>query len=230
MDTSNPYLDLSTYPEIYQELVHQRNEAIYWLTQNGQLERKRVVQLDDKEELLRHRLAEGRGRLFNIGVNQILDRLYSHDAIEAMYDFNNIELGTWSETSANRFERQLQALQRIISKLEVRYQLHYRLLVDYIASERTLYLNGIPISTFGGETLRHRILCALYSDPDKVWTTESIEDYFIEHFNYTTGSLKDSQVRKAADDINREVAAKSAIKEMLNVASSSVGLNLHYLK
>lgn len=230
MDTSNPYLNLSTYSEIYQELVRHRNETINWLTRNGLLDRKRIVKSDDREELLKHKIADGYERLFEVWILQIIDRLYSHDVIEAVYDFNSLELGEWTDTPANRLERRLQALQNIIGKLETRYHLQYRLLVEYRAEEHTLYLNGIEIKSFGRSSIKHRLLAALYSNPEIEWESEAIEDYFVEHFGYHRSELEDSQIRKAADDINRDVAAANAVRGLLKVSSSAIKINDQYLR
>lgn len=230
MDTSNPYANLSTYSEIYQELVRHRNETIDWLTRNGMIERKRIIKPDDREEFVKHKTAEGYNRLFEIWILQIVDRLYSHDAIEAMYDFNSIELGEWTDTPANRLERRLQALQHIIGKLETRYHLQYRMIVEYKAEEHTLYLNGIEIKSFGRSSIKHRLLAALYSNPDVEWEVETIEDYFVDHFHYHKGELEDSQIRKAADDINRDVAAANAVRGLLKVSSSAIKINDQYLR
>lgn len=229
MDTSNPYLDLSTYSEIYRELVHHRNETIDWLTRNALLDRRRIFSLGDEEEANKHRTASGYRAVFRIAVNQIFDRLYSHDAIEAMYDFNTIDLKNWTDTEANRLERELEALQQVIGKLEVRYQLQYLLRVEYRPEEYMLYLNGIEVSSFGRSSIKHRLLTALFSNTKMEWENNTIEDFFIKHFNYHEGELKDLQIRKAADDLNREVAAKSAIKDLLKVSSSSVRVNPQYL-
>ncbi|TAH32547.1 hypothetical protein EYC58_02735 [Candidatus Saccharibacteria bacterium] len=229
MDTSNPYLRLSTYSEIYQELVHHRNEAINWLTRNGLLDRKRIVEPDDREELLKHKIADGYCRLFSVWISQIIDRLYTHDAIEALYDFNSVELGDWTDTAANRLERQLQALQGIIGKLEVRYRLQYRLLVEYRTEEHALYLNGIEIKSFGRSSIKHRLLTALFSNTETEWENNAIEDFFIKSYDYHEGELTDTQIRKAADDINRELAAKSPIKDLLKVSSAAITVNQQYL-
>lgn len=230
MDTSNPYLDLSTYSEIYQELVRHRNETINWLTNNGLLDRKKIIDPDDVEELTKHKIAEGYDRLFEVWILQIIDRLYSHDAVEAVYDFTSVEIGEWTDTPANRLERRLQALQRIIGKLETRYNLQYRLHVEYVAEEHMLYLNGIEIKSFGRSSIKHRLLATLYSNPEIEWENESIEDYFIDHFSYHKGELEDSQIRKAADDINRDIAAANAVRGLLRVSSSAIKINDQYLR
>lgn len=223
------YLHLTTYPEIYRELVYQRNEAIRWLEEHALLARNRIVDKNDRKELQRHESAGIYRPLFRESILLLFDRLYSHDAIEAMYDFSSVDLANWSDTEANRLERELQSLQQVISKLEVRYNLQYRLIIEYVSTIRTLYLNGVEVFACGPNTLRHRLLTTLYSNPRALWKNQSIEDHFIEHFEYIEGQLSDKNIEKAANDIKKDVAAQVAAKDFLVVSNASVRVNPFYL-
>ncbi len=229
MDQSNIYHDLSTYSEIYQELIYQRNEAVRWLTDHGMLDRNRRVTQDQKDELLRHRTAFPYRSVFRQNILDLLDRLYSHDAVEALYDFNSVDLKDWSDTEANRLERELQRLQLIIGKLELRYNLQYRMKFSYDSENTTLFLNNIEVLTCGQNTLRHRILTTLFSDPHKQWQNDLVEQYFIDHFDYSEGQLQDKSIEKTANDLRRDVAAKTAAKDFLLVSNSSIKLNPAYI-
>jgi hypothetical protein len=223
------YLDLTTYNEIYRELIYQRNEAIRWLTNNALLERNRRVTKESGDEWLRHQTAAPFRSVFSRVVPGVLNRLYRHDALEAVYDFQAVELGDWSNTEANMLERQLQRLQVIIGKLETRYQLQYQLVFEYAGQECTLYLNSIKVFSCGQSTLRHRLLETLFSKSDELWTNEDIESYFIDSFGYSTGGLSDKNIEKAAKDIIKDVASKTAVKDMLIVSGSSARINPRYL-
>lgn len=166
---------------------------------------------------------------FTDKIFHVLDRLYSHDAIEAMYDFENIDLGDWSDTPANRLDKHVEKLQLVITKLEGRYQLQYRLSINYDSGQQLLTLNTVPIFSCGASTLRHKLLSALYSDPHRLWLNEDLEEYFIKCHSYTVGQLKDATVEKAANDIKRDVAAKVSVKDHLIISNSSVRINPIYL-
>lgn len=225
----NRYLSLTTYSEIYRELVYQRNAAINWLEQYALLKRDKYVQKDNEKELDWQQVANVYRPIFRENVLDLLDRLYNHDAIEAIYDFNSTELNGWSDTEANWLEREIQRLQAIIGKLEVRYDLQYKLIIEYVSDERTLYRNGIEILSCGPTTLRHRLLTALYSKPKTLWENQKIEDYFIKHFDYTEGQLKDKTIEKAANDIKKDVAAKVGAKDYLFVSNAAIKINPFYL-
>jgi hypothetical protein len=171
----NRYLDLTTYPEIYIELIYQRNATIDWISAQGLLKRDKLVQKSDKKELARHQGAIVYRPLFRESIMQLLDRLYTHDATEAMYDFESVELKGWSETEANWLERELEALQNILTKLEIRYKLQYKLIFEYEVGECVLYLNRNKILACGQTTLRHKLLAMLYSNPKKQWFFDYIE-------------------------------------------------------
>lgn len=225
----NRYLSLTTYPEIYRELVYQRNEAIRWLQEHGLSRRDRHVAKSNRSQWERHKAAAVYRPIFQENIVDLLDRLYSHDAVEAIYDFESADLNGWSDTEANWLERELQALQKIIGKLEVRYNLQYKLVIEYVSKEHTLYLNGIEIFACGPNTLRHRLLTALYSKPQKLWQNQTVEDYFIKHFSYTEGQLSDKNIEKAGNDIKKDVAAQAGAKDFLIVSNASVRINPFYL-
>lgn len=222
-------MDLTTYNEIYQELVYQRNAAISWLREHALLERNRQVAKTDEKELLRHSIAGNYRSLFERTVEDLLDRLYSHDAIEALYDFKSFELGEWSDTEANRLERELRQLQVVIGKLETRYHLQYQFLFEYDAKRGVLLMNGTEVFACGLTTLRNRLLTTLFSKPQMLWKNDDIEDYFIEHFDYKAGDLSDSNVTKTARDIRKDVASKVAVKNFLIIDNSAVRINPAYI-
>jgi len=222
-------MDLTTYNEIYQELVYQRNAAISWLQEHALLERNRQVAKTDEKELLRHSIAGNYRSLFERTVEDLLDRLYSHDAVEALYDFSSIELGEWSDTEANHLERELRQLQVIIGKLEMRYHLQYRFLFEYDATRGVLLMNGTEVFACGLTTLRNRLLTTLFSKQQMLWKNDDIEDYFIEHFDYKAGDLSDSNIAKTARDIRTDVASKVAVKNFLIIDNSSVRISSAYI-
>lgn len=226
----NRYIDLTTYPDIYREMVYQRNEAIRWLQENKMLTRNRRVTKDNKAEWGRHTMAMSSRSVFRENVIDLIDRLYSHDAREAVYDFESVDLGDWSDTEVNRFERELQRLQLIIGKLEQRYNLQYQLIAEYVSAQGTLYINRAEVFRCGQTSLRHRLLTTLFSSPKKLWSTETIEECFISEFDYQAGQLKDKQVEKAANDIKKDVAAKTAAKDFLTVSNSTVQINPFFLR
>jgi hypothetical protein len=196
-----------TYDEIYRELVYERNDIIDWLYRYALMGRKRA---EIKEaEKFKHEVSLNHRELFRKKTLGLLNKLHLHDATEAVYDFESIELGDWADSETNRLELELRALQKILGKLEIRYGLTYRVKLEYISEERTLYLNGKAILSPGASSIKHRLLTTLYSEPEKAWSNDDIEEYFIKHFDYTAGELKDTQIRKSANDINTEVALKS---------------------
>lgn len=223
----NPYIDLRTYDEIYHELVYQRNEVIRSLREHDLLNRDRFVSNQDSDELTLHKTAFPLRHTFREAIIEILNRLYYHDAEEALYDFSCAELGGWTGTEANWLERELQQLQLIIGKLEVRYSLTYHLLFDYKAG--TLTLNTNKVFSSGPKTLRTRLLTALFSERRKEWNNENIEQYFIDHFDYREGELSDKTIEKAARDINTDVAAKTGVQAFLKISSASVQVNPAFL-
>lgn len=226
----NHYLDLTTYPEIYRELVYHRNETIRHLSGNGVADRDKRNIDGKSDERMRHNIVASYRSVFRSAVLQVLDRLYSHDSIEAVYDFNNVELNGWSDTEANRLERELQQLQLIIGKLEIRYRLQYTLHFEYDASIATLFLNRTEILKCGATSIKHRLLTTLFSEPEKLWSNEDIEDYFIKKFDYVRDDLRESSITKAANDIKRDVALKAAVSDLLIVTNASVRVNPNYLK
>lgn len=229
MIDDNPYIDLTTYNEIYQELVYQRNEAIRWLTDHALLDRNRFVEKSDVNEWKRHSIAVVYRPLFKRSILALFDRLYSHDAVEAIYDFNSVELNGWTETESNLFEREIQRLQLIIGKLETRYNLQYRLFFHYNESDCILYMSGQKVFACGQTTLRHRLLATIFSEPHKLWTNDDIEEIFIEKFNYSSGDLTDKAIEKAAKDIKKDVASATAVKDLLAVSNTSVRINSAYI-
>lgn len=222
--------DPETYDEIYRELVYERNDIIEWLFQNNLMARSRSIDKGDENEKIRHSTSLPHRRLFRSKVLGLLNKLYSHDAIEAIYDFESIELGKWSDSETNRLELELKALQKIIGKLELRYGLTYKVRLEYVAKDRTLYLNGKAVMSPGGSSLKHRLLSALYSEPERHWKNNDIEGYFIDNFDYRDGQLKDSQIRKTANDITAEVAIKSGLKDFLDPSGTHVRINPTYLR
>lgn len=225
----NEYLDLTTYPDIYRELVYQRNSAIEWLDKHKLLQRDYRATRNDSDEWKRHESAKTFRPVFRNSILQILDRLHTHDAVEAVYDFNSIDLADWSDTAANHLELELRQLQMIIGKLEVRYRLQYKLSFEYDHKSATLYLNRSDLLKFGLNSIKHRLLSALFTKPDELWTNEAIEDYFTEHFHYHQGELKEASITKAANDIKRDVALKGATKDFLIVSNASVRINPPYI-
>lgn len=225
----NEYLDLTTYPDIYRELVYQRNSTIHWLDSHNLLGRNRHVTKSDAQEWDWQSTARTYRPVFRTSILQILDRLHSHDAIEAIYDFNAIDLVDWSDTEANRLERELQQLQLIITKLEVRYRLQYKLVFEYDHKTATLYLNRTDVLKYGQNSIKHRLLTTLFTKPNKQWTNEDIADYFVKKFHYQQDELSDASITKAANDIKRDVALKAAAKDFLIVSNASVHINPHYI-
>ncbi len=228
-EQDNRYLDLTTYPEIYRELVYQRNATIDWLNENALLVRDRRVTKQNEQEWQRQGNARTYRPIFRENVLDLFERLYSHDATEAIYDFRSIDLKDWSDTETNWLERELQALQAIIGKLEVRYNLQYKMIFRYDSGQFVLLLNGIEVLSCGQKTLRHRLLTTLYSEPKKQWDNESIVDYFVESFHYEQDELKDKAIEKAASDIKKDVAAKTAVKDFLLVSNSAIKINPFYV-
>lgn len=169
MIENNLYEYISDYPQIFSNLVFERNHTIMWLERHGMAVRDKTVDKTNEKEWLKHRTATAYRMSFKTNVTHLLDRLYHHDAVEALYDFGNVELGGWSNTEANMLERELQNLQKILGKLEARYSLQYKLVIEYNHKEQKLYLNGVEILSPGESTLRHRLLTALYSKPDVLW-------------------------------------------------------------
>jgi hypothetical protein len=225
MRNENPYIDITSYTEIYQELVYERNETIRWLDDHKLLERERFVDQSNKEEWTRQTIAISHRAFFRQKILDLFDRLYSHDAIEAIYDFNSVELNGWSDTEANRMERELQRLQVIIGKLERRYYLQYKILFEYKVDERTLYQNTIKVFSCGPNTLRHRLLTALFSDTKRVWTQNDIEKYFIDNFGYTLYQLTAKQIDKTAKDFLKDVAVATSVQDLLIVGGGVIRIN-----
>ncbi len=225
----NEYLDLTTYPDIYRELVYQRNSTIHWLGSHNLIERDRHVTKSDTQEWGWQSTARTYRLVFRTSILKILDRLHSHDATEAVYDFNAIDLVDWSDTEANRLERELQQLQLIITKLETRYRLQYKLLFEYDHKTATLYLNRNDVLKYSQNSIKHRLLTTLFSRADKQWTNEAIANYFNKKFGYEPDELSDKSISKAANDIKRDVALKAAAKDFLIVSNAFVRINPSYL-
>lgn len=225
----NRYLDLTTYPEIYRELVYQRNSAIRWLQEYKMVKRDRRVLKSDKNEWGRHTMAMSFRSVFRENIIDLIDRLYPHDARDAQFDFEFIDLGDWSDTEVNRLELETQRLQLIIGKLEQRYHLQYQLIATFNAGQGTLYINNSEVFTSGLSTLRNRLLITLFSQPKILWQNQAIEDYFIKNFGYQEGQLTDKKIEKAASDIRKDVAARAAAKDFLIVSNSAVRINPFYL-
>ncbi len=228
-ERDNRYLDLTTYTEIYRELVYQRNAAISWLEENKLMVRDRRIAKENEKELLWQKSAAAFRYVFSEDVLDVFNRLYSHDAVEAIYDFKSIDLADWSDTEVNRLERELQALQGVISKLEVRYGLQYKLIFDYDTGQCVLFSNRIEVLSCGQTTLRHRLLSTLFSDTHKHWANSDIADFFHTHFGYEPEELKDKAIEKAANDLRKDIAAKTAIKDFLIVSNATVSLNQAYV-
>lgn len=228
-DGQNIYLDLTTYPEIYSELVYERNVAITNLTDSGLLIRDRYVNDKNSNEWKRQQSIAGYRVFFTQKITQVLDRLYSHDATEALYDFRTDDLGGWSNTEANRLERELQSLQSILSKLETRYQLQYKQIFTYNSGQSTLYFNNIEVLSCGPSTVRHRLLTTLFSAPSDLWGYEDIEEYFVKNFDYTYGEIQDKTLEKAANDLKKDVSAKKSVRDFLIVSNSSIRINPSYI-
>lgn len=229
MTRDNPYIDLTTYNEIYQELVYERNETIRWLDEHKLLERDRYVTQGNEKEWTRHTIAASHRHFFRQKILNLFDRLYSHDAIEAIYDFNSADLNGWSDTEANRMERELQRLQLIIGKLETRYNLQYKVIFEYQPEQRTLFQNSIEVFSCGQSTIRHRLLSTLFSDPRRMWEQDDIEQYFIDNFGYALYQLTTKQIEKTAKDIMKDVAAKTAVQDLLSVSGGIVRINPAYI-
>lgn len=218
-----------SYQAIYQELVYQRNEAIRWLDDLALTKRKRRILQNDENEFRRHQTAKTYRPIFREDILNLLSRLYSHDATEAIFDFETADLGDWSDTEANMLEREIQRLQLIIGKLESRYDLQYKIIFEYDNTQSTLFLNRNKVLACGQNTLKHRLLTTLFSDPGKLWGIDDIDSYFSNHFGYTPGDLKDRSVEKASNDIKAQVATKTGVKDFLLVSNSSTRINTAYL-
>ena len=228
-ESRNYYLELKTYPDIYRELVHHRNEAIHWIENHALLTRNRRVTKKDRAEWQKHQAAKAYRLTFRDNIIQILERLYYHDAVEATYDFNSIDLLDWSDTEANRFERELQRLQSIITKLETRYGLQYKVIFEYRAKKCTLYLNNIEVLKCQQNSIRHRVLSTVFSKANSLWNYDDVGEYFIENFGYNWDSFRETSVVKAGNDINKDVAAKTAVNGLLSVGNSSIRVNPDYI-
>lgn len=228
-EPDNRYLDLTTYSEIYRELVYQRNAAISWLDENKLTVRDRRIAKENEKALRWQNSAASFRHVFGEDVLDLFNRLYSHDAVEAVYAFKSIDLADWSDTEANRLECELQALQSVIGKLEIRYGLQYKIIFNYDTGQSVLFSNGIEVLSCGQTTLRHRLLTTLFSETHKQWANSDIADYFHTHFGYEPEELKDKTIEKAANDLRKDVAAKTAVKDFLIVSNASVSLNQTYL-
>lgn len=224
---NDDYLDLSSYDDVYRELVFQRNATIQYLRDNHLLERNRNPKSQDEKNA--HKAAETYLVVFHETVEAILNRLYSHDAIEAVYDFNSIELGQWADTPANRLERELQQLQLIISKLETRYDLKYKIIFEYDSAKCTLYMSSNKVMSCSQISQKHRVLTALFSDPYKQWSIKDFDSYFAEHFNRGRYTLEKRSLERTGNDIRSQVATLTGIKDFLLVSASSLRINPSYL-
>lgn len=222
---SDTYVDIETYNDIYRELVVQRNSAIEWLSKSNLLFRDRFVK-NNGDELRNHSTAAAFRRAFKASVMEIIDRLYPHDAIEARYDLESAELKAWSDTEANWLERELQQLQMILTKLEGRYDVQYKLVFEY--SEGTLTLNTEKVLASGLNTLRTRLLTVLFSNKERTWDNSDIEEEFVARFGYHFNEVSDKTIEKAARDIEKDVAAKTGVKDFLLYSNSCVEINPLY--
>lgn len=221
---NDPFI-LKTYPDIYRELIYQRNELIRWLEENNLLERQRVIKQGAGEEWVRHQVAKLHRESFRESILEILNQLYSHDAMEAVYDFNSAELGDWTDTDANWLERELQQLQKIISKLETRYDLSYRAIFEYDSDAGALYLNRKEVMSVGLGTQKHHILTMLFSNPKKLWDFDDIETYFQKQGWANFGELKERNIEKAGNDIKTKVAENTGVDDFLVVSRHALRIN-----
>lgn len=221
------YENLDTYEKIFRELTYQRNEAILFLKGNLLWGVKRSALSDaDKRH---HRTALSFRNAFLRNVREIIGKLYDHDAIDALYAIENYDLGVWDDTEANRLEKEVAGLKTALSDLQRKYNLTYKLRFEYSPTDASILLNGVPVLKFGENTLRHKLMSALWSDKDRLWGVEDINDYFVDHFNYREGELKERNVEKLGNDINKELAVKSSVKDLLAVTNSTIRINPTYL-
>lgn len=221
------YENLNTYEKVYRELTYQRNEAILFLKDNQLWGIKRGALSD--EDKRHHRTAQSFRHAFLRNIREVIAKLYDHDAIEALYAVENYDLGEWDDTEANRLEKEIEGLKIVLSDLQKKYSLTYKLRFEYIPTEATILLNGVPALKFGENTLRHKLMSALWSDKNRLWGFEDINDYFVDHFNYQEGELKDRNIEKLGIDINKELASKSSVNDLLAVTNSTVRVNPTYL-
>lgn len=221
------YENLDTYEKIYRELTYQRNEAILFLRGNLLWGVRRSALSD--EDKRHHRTAQSFRNAFLKNIREIIRKLYDHDAIDALFVIENYDLGEWDDTEANRLEKELEGLKTVLSDLQKRFNLTYKLRFEYSPSEATILLNGVNGLKFGENTLRHRLMLALWSDKDRLWGFEDINDYFTDHFNYQEGGLKDRNLEKLGNDINKELAFRSSVRDLLIVTNSSIRINANYL-
>lgn len=228
--TDNRYAHLSSYQDIYQELIYQRNSAIDWLNNYALTKRDRRVEKSDKDELTRHHMANVYRPIFRENILHLLDRLYTHDATEALFDLETADLGDWSETEANWLEREIQRLQLIISKLEARYDLQYRIIFEYDSKECVLYMSRNKVFSCGQTTQKHRVLSALFSNPQKQWSIEDFDKFFAKEFNRGRYILEKRSLEKTGNDIKAQVAIKTGVKDFLLVSSSSLRINPNYVQ
>lgn len=227
--SDNRYEDLTTYPEIYRELIYQRNAAISWLDEKNLTQRNCRVKESDETELSRHAVVNTYRPIFRENVLHVLDRLYSYDATEAIYDFNSTDLGDWSDTQANWLEREIQRLQLIIGKLETKYDLQNQIIFEYDSEECTLYMSRTKVFSCGQTTQKHRVLTALFTSPRKQWSVNDFDKYFTDKFNRGRYTLEKRSLEKTGNDIKAQVATKTGIKDFLIVSSSSLRINPHYV-
>lgn len=218
---------LPTYEELYQDLVFERNEAIRYLTESGLVHRDHNPKTATEKN--RHQSALAYRATFREFILETLNKLHSHDAVEAIYDFEAIDLGSWADTETNRFERELQQLQKIIGKLEIRYDLQYKVIFEYDSEKCTLYVSRNKVMACSQVSQKHRVLTALFSDPHKQWSAKDFDKYFTEQFNRGRYTLEDRSLEKTGNDIKSQVATKTGVNDFLLVSASSLRINPLYV-
>ncbi len=140
-----------------------------------------------------------------------------------------------SDTELNRLELELEALQKIIGKLEARYpDLYYRQRLSYDKSKRQILLNKRPINKKPERlgTFRHALLSAVFSNPERVWQVFEIEEYIQANSDpqVKDGDVENHSVSKAVSSIATDVAKSTGIKKFWRLTKTGLRIDPKYLR
>lgn len=160
---------------------------------------------------------------------------FGTESNRSLLQFQNIRFGKWSETNANKLEKQMVELDKIIEKLRLKYQIPVLLRSHYDKDSRQLHFifprmrEGWKIESisFAKAPKQSKILETMYAAPFEQHTFDDLK------FHLDPGQVDESMnsntVRDTIKNINRKIVNSIGKNEgLVNISKELAWIdNLH---
>lgn len=222
------------------ELNRLHNVAVYKYRSHDYDSRERVIPSNKHNELElseRHRhSAINYGNWYGKWENAVIGCLSKfRESADLIFKFTNLKLGKWTDTTANRFEKQIVALEKIqkslykTNKILLLWRFHYdadhkKLLVLREGKIR----NKVDEVSFAGMPLAHDVLSIICEDPKRDHDMHEV----LEKIDFAEAERYEAGDRKAYDTIqnaNKKVAKDIGLEDFFVFKGDVAWVNERYI-